>query len=266
MELQDLIGIRFILLSLQDIKKVEEVIKNDFVVIKNYNPSEKLNHDQFGYSSIHYILGVPDYWRQVPSFRHLEEFNFELQIRTLSQHIWAETSTAFNYKNIENVPRGLLRGIGRISALLETVDFEIERLISERSEYIKKLDYEGTNTDEKLNIDLTAKILHEQFGERVTPSENLELLFAELLENGISDSKSFINTIKNHKVGLLEEETEFRTSINDKDPTPFEQEIIERGFVLDYLGITRNILRKELKNYKPKRKKTNAKNGYKTED
>lgn len=259
MELQDLIGVRFILLSLQDIKKVEEVVKNDFVVIKNYNPAEKLSHDQFGYNSIHYILGVPDYWRKVPSFKHISEFNFELQIRTLSQHIWAETSTAFNYKNVENVPRNLLRGIGRISALLETIDFEIERLISERSEYIEKLENEGTHSDEKLNIDLTYKILQEQFGQRNTPSENLELLFVELLENGIRDSKVFINILDKHKLRLLKEENMFRSRVNEENPSALEQEIIERGFVFDYLGITRNILRKELKNYRPKSKRTNTK-------
>lgn len=254
-ELQDLIGVRCILLSIKDIQKVENVIKSDFEVVKKYNPSEKLNHDQFGYNSVHYILKVPDYWKKVPSFKNLDDFSFELQIRTLSQHIWAETSTAFNYKQIENVPRELLRGMGRISALLETVDFEIDRLITERQNYRDNLDHAENSKNETLNIDLTESILKNAFGERITNGESLEILFAELLDNGFHESQKFKAILSKYSTDLFNEEKNYINSIESNNQTDLDLDIKERQYVLDYLGIVRYILRKEVKNYKPSKRR-----------
>ena len=252
-ELQDLIGVRIILLSLTDITTIERIIRSDFKVLKSYNPAEKLNHDQFGYNSIHYILEIPNEWRNVPTFKKLPNFQFELQIRTLSQHIWAETSHSFNYKTVENVPRFLLRSIGRISALLETIDFEIDKLITQRKEYRLAINDSiispDTFADSELNIDLLQKILEEKLGKRRMTNQNLDIVLSELINNKIQTSKQLIGLIEKHGSTLLKKESEYAKKVDLKDI-----EIEKGGYIFDYLGAVRFALRQEFSNYKPYKK------------
>jgi putative GTP pyrophosphokinase len=121
---QDLVGFRIILLFKDDIEKVIKALSEHFYIVKKYNTQERLKEDQFGYSSIHAIIKLPEKWLSVPTFKGMSEIQAEIQIRTLAQHIWAEASHVLQYKQEESVPSTLLRSIYRVSALLETVDLE----------------------------------------------------------------------------------------------------------------------------------------------
>ncbi len=243
-ELQDLIGLRIIILSLTDIKKIVDIVERDFEVSKKYNTVEKLNDDQFGYNSLHYVLKIPDSWRAVPSLKHLENFQFELQIRTLSQHIWAETSNAFEYKTASNVPRELLRSIGRISALLETVDFEIDRLILERKSYIENLSKQPES--DSLNVDMVEKLLTDAFGSnRYSENPQFDIIIDELNTKGYTEKKHLTSLISKYKNAFLSEESNFLKEAIKTKSSEIVNGFGEKGYLMDYLGIIRYILRKE---------------------
>lgn len=243
-ELQDLVGLRIIILSLTDINRIVEIVERDFEVSKKYNPAEKLNNDQFGYNSIHYILKIPNSWRTVPSLKNIEDFQFELQIRTLSQHIWAETSNAFEYKSASNVPRELLRSIGRISALLETVDFEIDRLILERKSYIENLSKQPEN--ESLNVDMVEKLLTDAFGSnRYSENPQFDIIIDELNAKGFSEKKHLISLISKYKNVFLSEESNYLKEAIKTKSSEIVDGFGEKGYLMDYLMIIRYIFRKE---------------------
>jgi ppGpp synthetase/RelA/SpoT-type nucleotidyltranferase len=61
---------------------------------------------------------------------------FELQLRTLAQHIWAVASHKLQYKREASVPVPIRRSINRVSALLEMVDLEFDRVLLEREQYV----------------------------------------------------------------------------------------------------------------------------------
>ncbi len=251
LELQDLIGLRIILLSLSDLNKIDEILRKDFDFVKSYNPAEQLNFDQFGYSSLHYVLRIPNSWKSVPSFKVTEDFQFEIQVRTLSQHIWAETSSVFEYKTEQNIPRSLLRSVGRISALLETVDFEIDRLIIARKEYKKKLEKnEDSFNDENLNVDLLESLLLKNIGDRrFSENSNYDLILNEIKSNNINTQSDFLNFINKYKHELRKSEVEYLDSIKNSE-NESEKLIRSRGYYMDYLGAIRYMLRKEIKGYK----------------
>jgi len=161
LELQDIIGFRIVLLFKRDVTSVEKLLKDNFDIIKSYNTDEKLLDNQFGYSSIHFILKIKKEWLSIPTFRNLEKYQAEIQIRTLSQHIWAEISSALQYKVESNVPREILRSIGRVSALLETIDLELERTLNQRDVYIAEIDNEILKSN-NLNVDILESILSKQ--------------------------------------------------------------------------------------------------------
>jgi ppGpp synthetase/RelA/SpoT-type nucleotidyltranferase len=251
LELQDLIGLRIILLSLSDLNKIDEILRKDFDFVKSYNPAEKLNFDQFGYSSLHYVLRIPNSWKSVPSFKVTEDFQFEIQVRTLSQHIWAETSSAFEYKTEQNIPRSLLRSVGRISALLETVDFEIDRLIIARKDYKKELENAAVSfNDENLNVDLLESLLVKNLGDRRF-SENLhyDLILNELKSNSFNTQRDLLDLIYKYKIELRNSELEYIQK-NRLYKSETAKVIFERGYYFDYLGAIRFMLRKEIVGYK----------------
>lgn len=157
-ELQDIIGFRIVLLFKRDLEAVEKLLEENFEIVNSYNTEEKLLDNQFGYSSKHFIIKIKNDWLSLPTFRNLDRYHAEIQIRTLSQHIWAETSTVLQYKVESNVPREIVRSIGRVSALLETIDLELERTLQQRDEYI--IENEGEiNQKTNLNVDVVEIIL-----------------------------------------------------------------------------------------------------------
>jgi putative GTP pyrophosphokinase len=185
-EMQDIIGFRIVLLSLSDINKIQKLIEDAFIIVKFYNTAEKLNHDQFGYNSIHMILKDEPSFKNIPGYKTLGDFQFEVQIRTLSQHIWAETSRFFNYKKEAGIPKPLLRSVGRISALLETVDFEIERLIEQRQIYIENISVNESDAS-LLNIDILEKYLKIHLGEkRYSENPYFDEILEDLKDNDIT--------------------------------------------------------------------------------
>lgn len=197
-EMQDLVGLRVILLFKPDAQKVCDLIEQNLNVVRKYDTISRLKDDQFGYSSTHFVVSIPKEWSKVPTFSNMENYKAEIQIRTLSQHTWAEASKELQYKSEENVPKPLLRSIGRISALLETVDFEFERLIAERKNYLETLtsDLKPTKSA-RLNVDNLKAIVDKTLPEIYKDEEeqHSELLH-ELNYFGIDDTSKLTEFLK----------------------------------------------------------------------
>ncbi|MBK6574187.1 MAG: RelA/SpoT domain-containing protein [Saprospiraceae bacterium] len=255
-EFQDLIGVRIILLFLSDLERIFEIIENNFKVIKNYNTIDKLNYNQFGYSSIHYIVKVDETWRKVPSFRNLGDYYIEFQIRTLSQHIWAEASKSLQYKNEKDIPRELSRSIGRVSALLETVDLEFVRLLNERDNYKHQIkESSNIDKDDILNIDLLEEIIKEKIGtNRSGLSDQLHQIITELRMWKINTVKDFKDLLEAEYNKILSKEKEISKEIietNSSEPTGPNYELLKQGIYFNsYLGLIRALLRERNPNYK----------------
>lgn len=160
LELQDLIGFRIVLLFKRDIDKVISLINQNFNVIKFYDTADKLKNDQFGYSSKHYIVKIKSSWAEIPTLKGYENQVTEIQIRTLSQHNWAEASNVLQYKDESSVPKEIIRTISRVAAFLETVDLELERTLQERENYREYLEQQ-MDENLKLNVDILDKVLAE---------------------------------------------------------------------------------------------------------
>lgn len=249
LELQDLVGIRIILLFRPDIEDVLDCLKENFNVIKEYNAEDKLEYNQFGYSSKHIIISLSSEWLKVPTFRDLEPFTAEIQLRTMTQHIWAESSNLFQYKNEQNVPKVLLRSIGRISALLETVDLEYERLLDIRHGYIQKI---GVDNDFDLNVDTLKILLAETLPlENKGDSDEYSDVLMEIIELGIPNIPELKNIILKHITSALAEDRKIVKNISEatllgNDPLyEVEKERQESGVFFTHVGLLRTILTAE---------------------
>lgn len=201
LQLNDLVGVRLILLFKRDLDRCRKLIEENLEIIKQEDTASRLDESQFGYQSYHYVIKLPKEWLSIPTFKDFDEYQAEIQIRTIAQHIWAVASHNLQYKQEDNVPKTLRRSIYRVSALLETVDLEFERVLSEREEYVKELKPE--TQDETLNVDLLRKIMdaHLPIENRVDDEKYSDLILTLSLDN-ITKSSELIELI-NEKLELV---------------------------------------------------------------
>jgi GTP pyrophosphokinase len=138
-DLQDLVGTRIILLFSRDAGRIAELIRRHFRVIREYDTGARQKTDQFGtqfgYASLHFIVKLKPEWLTIPTLAGLGDLQAEIQLRTMSQHLWATASERLQYKAAVDIPTELRRSINRVSALLETVDLEFARVLEQRDEY-----------------------------------------------------------------------------------------------------------------------------------
>jgi putative GTP pyrophosphokinase len=159
---------------------------------RRYHTGGRLEYDQFGYNSLHLILCVPDdllgdfAWRKPPKA--------EVQLPTLSQHVWAEASSLFQYKQEADLPRTLKRAFGRVSALLETVDIELERVWQDRGRYRDSLSEDPVLGE--LNVDSLQRLLETKLPQaNVHPVDDDADLHRILLVLGIDSPSKLLSII-----------------------------------------------------------------------
>ena len=202
-EVQDLVGFRIILLFKRDVIKVTQVIEENLSIKRKYDTQDRLGHDQFGYSSIHCIVSVPDSWLEVPIYKDFSNLIAEIQIRTLSQHNWAEFSQLIDYKEGEEIPKSIKRSMGRVSALLETVDLEFERLLDEKINY--ETGIKSATANETLDEEIIEKLLdHHLPNKYKMGNEVYSKGIVGLKEHNIILADNLITIIKKNLDGAME--------------------------------------------------------------
>ncbi|MGB4775552.1 MAG: hypothetical protein WBP45_10290 [Daejeonella sp.] len=258
LELQDLSGIRIITLFKRDSIKVAELVNSFFKIVNQYNTEERLDENEFGYSSIHIVCQVKKKWLHLPSFSQFENLKLEIQIRTLSQHSWAAASNFFQYKKEDNVPKPLKRSISRISALLETVDLEFERLLIDRANYRAEAK-EQVNDKSKnllLNVDLLEEILESKLPAKFKSTEDdCSILIDNLIVLGYTTVENLNTLIEKQLLAVLEENDRICRGLlkvyqEDEDVNLFENygvginriKELQNGVFFTYMGLVRNML------------------------
>ena len=100
-QIQDQLAVRIVTFYLKDVEKISKIIE------KYYRPIERQHiipdsEKEFGYQGKHYIMFVPDEILPQAPRGSYPKF-FELQIKTLFQHAWAEASHDLEYKPSNNL-------------------------------------------------------------------------------------------------------------------------------------------------------------------
>lgn len=143
-ELNDLVGLRIVVLFPEYKDEVIKLFLDEFKPVEPYDPQEIIA-DKFGYSSAHLVLGIKDEWLKTPDWEDHLDKKVEVQIRTLSEHIWAETSHSLFYKREENIPTIISRDLYRLAAILEVVDEKMQGIknsVEKHFEHIRKCPYQ----------------------------------------------------------------------------------------------------------------------------
>ena len=129
-DITDIIGLRVITFYIDDVDKVASAVEKMFDVDWENSVDKRKVHeiDSFGYLSLHYICSRPDF-----------PYRFEIQIRTVLQHAWANMNHDTGYKSGVEIPIRYKRTMSRLAGMLELVDDEFSRMRSELSDYRRKV-------------------------------------------------------------------------------------------------------------------------------
>jgi len=136
-EIMDIAGVRVITYTNYDAKKVSEIIQEAFEIYPEYSvdKAEELGIDRVGYRGIHYIANLGKDRLKLPENQIFKGFVFEIQIRSILQHAWAEFEHDRNYKFAGILPKELGRRLSLLAANLESTDGEFDRLSKDIDKY-----------------------------------------------------------------------------------------------------------------------------------
>ena len=261
-DLNDFVGLRIVLLFRRDVELTCRAIKDYFEIVNSYDTLERLREDQFGYGSRHFIVKLPQAWLALPTFAHLGSFKAEIQVRTIAQHIWAAASHNLQYKQEQNVPVPVRRSIFRVSALLETVDLELERVLHEREAYRAALAAtpvkEIVEAEElPLNVDLLQRILDSELPpENKGAKEDYGELLKHLAESGVHTTGQLQALISRHRDKVLAEEAKQVRSMQrvlekGKKLSGTSEDRVRKGVFYLHVGLARRMLTIEISRLRP---------------
>lgn len=153
-EILDLAGIRITAYVESDVNKICEVLEREFEIIQEHsvNKSAILKYNEVGYRSIHYIAKLDSKRMQFPEYRRLNA-PFEIQVRTVLQHAWAEIEHDRNYKfEGAELPEHaqIKRRFALLAGQLELADREFDSIVKDIEVYSNQV----TEDTKKGNFDI----------------------------------------------------------------------------------------------------------------
>jgi ppGpp synthetase/RelA/SpoT-type nucleotidyltranferase len=129
-QIKDKLGFRIICHFKSELDKIKDFILNNFIVLKSESKAKVLKLNEVGYISDHYLGKVKTNRIKKPLKKVLQKIVFEIQVRTLCQHTWADLEHDLAYKEVIDLDEISKRRIFQIASLLEISDDEFDRINS----------------------------------------------------------------------------------------------------------------------------------------
>ncbi|MGW1333596.1 GTP pyrophosphokinase [Streptomyces rubiginosohelvolus] len=139
--LTDLLGVRVITYFDDEVDLISELIEREFEVDEGNSVDKRalLDPDRFGYLSRHYILSLDPRRESLIEYRQYRGLGFELQVRSLLQHAWAEIEHDLGYKSKGSLPEATRRQFYRLAGLLELADEQFRQLRDAHNSYSEEV-------------------------------------------------------------------------------------------------------------------------------
>ena len=156
-EITDILGVRIITLFETDVDTILSLLENTFEIceIVDKRKKELKSRFEFGYNSLHLVAKFTDSRCQLVEYQKYQDIRFEIQIRTVLQHAWAEVEHGLGYKSHYEPPMSVKRKLYRLAATLEILDEEFETIRYDIALYNKSFDKE----DKILKTDINKESL-----------------------------------------------------------------------------------------------------------
>lgn len=157
-QITDVCGLRVITYTNKDVEDICRVVEKNFHidVDNSENKAELLKANEVGYLSVHYIAKLTQARTNLDEYKPYSDLRFEIQIRTLLQHAWAEIEHDRSYKFSGELPKDIKRRFFLVAGTLELVDREFNSLAREIEEYADAVHTETKSGNLNFDIDSTS--------------------------------------------------------------------------------------------------------------
>jgi ppGpp synthetase/RelA/SpoT-type nucleotidyltranferase len=195
-EITDIVGLRIVTYFEDDIDKISEIFKSEFDIdFPNSIDKRNLDADKFGYRSLHYVASFNKTRLSLTEYKKFKGLKFEVQIRSILQHSWAEIEHDLGYKGANEIPITAKRTFYRVAALLEQADIEFVKLRKEISEHELIIKEQISSASSMVKIDKSAIIA---FIKESSALNNIETTIQNLtnaVRSKASDSSYIASTV-----------------------------------------------------------------------
>ncbi len=140
--------------------------------------SQLLGSDKLGYRSVHYVAMFDKGRCRLPEYKQYENIYFEIQIRSILQHAWAEIEHDRNYKFSGKLPTQLERRFYLVSGMLECADREFVAIAREIDVYKNTVVEEINKGD--LDIEINTASLREYMTKKFDKLVKEKLLITDI--------------------------------------------------------------------------------------
>lgn len=136
-QMTDVCGIRVITFLTSQVEEIEKVLRSAFNIdnINSSNRDHILEQDRVGYRSIHLVATLGPSRAKLPEYGNIHGLNFEVQIRTVLQHAWAELAHDRSFKFGIALPSSIQRKLNLYAGMLEIVDSAFVDIAKEIDSY-----------------------------------------------------------------------------------------------------------------------------------
>ena len=140
-DITDISAVRITTYFADDVDVIAKIIQEEFSVDSVESVDKRVfdEPDRFGYLSLHFIAKINPERMQLTEYRRFSEMRFEIQIRSILQHAWAEIEHDLGYKSSIGVPANVKRRFARVAGLLELADSEFQLIRQSLADYEKKV-------------------------------------------------------------------------------------------------------------------------------
>ncbi|MGA0595827.1 GTP pyrophosphokinase [Enterovirga sp. CN4-39] len=173
-QLTDLSGVRVITYFESQARLVADVIRELFDIDEknSLDRSSILGSDRIGYRSAHFVCSLGRRRRSLPEYRDISSLKFEVQIRTVLQHAWAELAHDRSYKFGPGLPTEIQRRLNLHSGLLEIADSAFDHIADEIQRYTASVE---RLPETKLASSEITKATLERFVRQLSSREDLSI-------------------------------------------------------------------------------------------
>lgn len=228
-QLTDLAGIRIVAYVEDDVKQICKIIEGLFEIDKtnSLDKGKELGEDKVGYKSVHFIGELSEDRTILPEYERFKSLKFEIQVRTILQHSWAEIEHDKNYKFSGELPTEIKRRFRLLAGTLELADREFNQLSIEIDSYSK--DVKEKTEKGEFNIPLNSTSLKQFLLTRFNSS------FVEGTFNGSEYESQIIDELNTFGIDTIYD-------LNEIIPNNILTNLEKSNNKTNLLGLTRLIL------------------------